>query len=61
MASNWDHIRNEPVTVQNTTEELAGLSQAAQQAEISGNTLLAEAVHDAINQELDTLDALRKQ
>ncbi|MGW6008655.1 hypothetical protein [Streptomyces sp. NPDC055210] len=54
----WDHIRDEPVDAANTQDELAKLSAAAQQAEISGNTLYAEVLHEGINRELDVLDGL---
>ncbi|MFF7764224.1 hypothetical protein [Streptomyces griseorubiginosus] len=56
----WDHVRNEPVNVQNTQEEIGLLSAAAQRAEISGNTRLSELLHTAMNEEIDTLTDLKR-
>ncbi|MFJ9037953.1 hypothetical protein ACIRF8_15340 [Streptomyces sp. NPDC102406] len=56
----WDHIRNEPVSVENTRDELAKLSEAAQKAELTGQTVLARALHREINSELDELDQLKR-
>ncbi|NED75355.1 hypothetical protein G3I51_24130 [Streptomyces sp. SID9944] len=57
----WDYTRNEPVTVENTQEELRKLSACAQQAESRGDTLAANMYHKAINNELDGLDQLKGQ
>jgi hypothetical protein len=54
----WDRIRNEPVSVENTRDELAKLSANAQRAEAAGDRVLAEYLHHHINDELDELDRL---
>ncbi|MGW6741670.1 hypothetical protein ACWGDX_13240 [Streptomyces sp. NPDC055025] len=56
----FDYLRGEPVTVENTQEELTLLSQAAQAAEIKGNRNLAEGLHKDIDKELDTLSKLKR-
>ncbi|NEA52392.1 hypothetical protein [Streptomyces sp. SID10815] len=55
----WDYQRNEPVTVENTQDELRKLSASAQRAENSGDALAATVYHEAINRELDGLDELK--
>ncbi|GCD44151.1 hypothetical protein [Streptomyces paromomycinus] len=55
----WDHYRNEPVSEENTTEELTGLTAAARAAEQAGDTGWANVLHNEINDELDVLEELR--
>ncbi|MFS4103805.1 hypothetical protein [Streptomyces sp. PD-S100-1] len=55
----WDYTRNEPVTVENTQDELRKLSACAQQAENRGDTLAASMYHTAINRELDELGKMK--
>ncbi|WP_069883510.1 hypothetical protein [Streptomyces luteocolor] len=55
----WDHVRNEPISEENTQEVLGGLSAAAQAAELSGDSMYAEACHREMNRELDELDGLK--
>ncbi|MFI9231332.1 hypothetical protein [Streptomyces rimosus] len=54
----WDFIRNEPVTEENTAEQLHKLSRLAQQAKNAGDTLRAAVMHDGIDRELDTWNEL---
>lgn len=54
----WDHIRNEKINKENTEDQLAKLSAAAQKAELAGNTSRADALHAEMNKELDELDGL---
>lgn len=55
----FDFVRNEPVNEKNTTETIQALNRTAQNAELTGNTLMADACHAEMNRELDVLDALR--
>lgn len=51
----YDEIRNEPITRQNVHEAVQDLSAQAQAAELSGDSLKAEMLHEGINRELDML------